>query len=372
MNLTTVIETLGGLDQVWPDAPSVRARLGRNWSVSERLAWRELVHKCYGRQALRAGQAIFGRDLRLTELGQLSSFAADYLRRVQESPSLAPALASFVKVGAAAPADYKCIREDALKLGLEPGAWRWLSHQAGSVTRKLLFFGWTQEAIFWTNLLSKALGPRRLCEGWLEAGRVYGLGPLYSAWAMQPQKDAALALERLLRLLPLTPSPERLAQLETLGSAMLRGLTPARNSSWEGLLERVRRQEQARLRQAERELSTKLEQTVQHRWPACFGRYETQGVIFDELTSNRDLVREGVQMSHCVGEGAYLEGCLSGKHLVARVSSAQARATVQLRRTAGNRWMIAQLAGVRNARVPQHLWQAAQALQAHLASKHLT
>ncbi len=376
-SLQSLVESLGELGQVWPDSASVRATLGCGWSPTQRSTWKQLLRQAYSRQALTAGYAIFGRDLQIVELARLSVHAQAYLERVREAPALAPMLNSFVKVGVAPPADYAGLRQGALDRGLLPTAWKWLYRQPVAVVRKLFAFGWTPEAIFWTNLLAKARADQPWSELWLEPGRPYQMGLLYEQVSASacPQyvADKSLQLERLLRLMPAAPTVQTLQEFETLTAELHLGfrnpqwtLAVQRNSSWKGLLERQRRHHDERLARAAVFASVKAGGDCH--WEAQFGSFESNGVKVTELTSNAELVNEGALLSHCVGDGAYVEGCLSGTHLIASLQAPSAqRATLQMRRNdATGRFNIGQLAGQGNSRVPQVFWHAARALQQQL------
>ncbi len=375
----SIVTVLGQLGQVWPDAPSVQAALGCPWSAQHRRSWRALLRQAYSRETLTVGYAIFGRNLELADLGRIAPYTREFAARAQEAPALAPLLGAFAKVGVAPPQDYAAIRQGALARGLRPAAWKWLCHQSAASVRKLFAFGWTHEAVFWANLLAASRPHLPLSEAWLEPGRPFQTGLLYeqltNCASAELQATRTLQLERLIRLVPATPSAQALAELETLTAELHlghidpeAGLTVQRNSTWRGLLERHRRKMDGRLALANEVAKAKgaKEQT----WDALFGQFQFGGVTVAELTSNFELVREGVLLSHCVGDGQYLSGCLSGAHVIASVVAPSAqRATLQLRRNPANgQFTIGQLAGQGNSRVPQMFWTAARKLQAQLNS----
>lgn len=373
-----LIEKFGALGQVWPDAESTRAALERLPTMEERFSWRKLVHKTFDREALRAGFAIFGRDLTLEDLGRLEPFASQYVSRVRENMSIAPMLAPFVKLGGPPPADISGVRRGVLARGLTVQGWKWLCRQRPGVVRKLLAFGWTPESIFWTNVLSKARAAELLSANWLEAGRPYLMGQHYEHREAVGHDSVqhALVLERFLRVLPPAPGLEDLPAYVAIVTALHVNsldskwqLQVQRNSTWKGLANQARRLEAARMALAAEVRAGKEGADVT--WRPVFGDCETEGVQIRELTSNLELRQEGVVQNHCVGDGPYLEGCLTGQHIIASLAlpATRQRATLQLRRLpAGRGFVIGQLAGAGNSRVPQTFWRAARALQARLSS----
>ncbi len=379
MNINQLVDTLGSLGQVWPDSASLLSVLVRRPSPYERQQWRQLLRAAYGKPALSAGYAIFGRDLGLRELANLQAHQEAYRARVKESASLAPLLAAFVKVGVAPPSDYGVLRTGALARGLTPAAWKWLSRQRPSLVRALFAFGWTPEFIFWTNLLARARAQEPLSSRWLEAGRPYMLGQHWEHLSSLAQdgkvyQDRLLNLERFLRLLPSQTSAELLVEYELLAAALHMGFLSPRaelrvepKSTWNGLLNRLRKLEAERLALAERVHAARAGEDVS--WRAHFGEFESNGVAIKELTSNADLVREGVSLSHCVGDGQYVQGCLTGQHVIAslQLQATNQRATLQLRHVPRQGYVIGQLAGPSNSRVPQVFWRAARDLQASLS-----
>lgn len=377
MNCYPFIEKLGHLGQVWPDAASAHAALGHPLEAAQRKLWARLVRQAYSPAALRAGLAIFGRDLTLQELAGLQTQSQPYLARIQESRSLAPLLAPFVKVGVSSPQDYAGLRTAGLARGLAPSSWKWLCRQSPCVVRKLFTFGWTPEAVFWTNVLAKARAHRPLAAAWLEAGRPYMLGQHFEQLDTRAPRAAAqaLVLERFLRLVPEHPTADAMVVYEAIAVALQAGstspvgaLSVQSNSTWKGLQERIRRKEDERLALAQ--ALKAAQQGADTRWRAVFGSCEMQGVHIRELTSNEELREEGLVLDHCVGNGQYLAGCLTGQHVIASLELpvTRQRATLQLRSKPGTRgYIIGQLAGPGNSRVPQSFWRAARELQAQLS-----
>lgn len=373
-----LVRALGELGLVWPDRVSVQVKLGRQPSVIERQTWQALLRQGYGETALKLGWAIFGRNLELRHLAVLAENSGVWVEAVEKSRALAPLLAPFVLIGRPAVSDIGVLRADLLERGLKPSAWKWLCAQHPHVVRKLLAYGWTEECIFWLNLLSRALPSRQLHSMWLESGRPYEsaalCGSLKAAADNTEGAQACLELERLMRLLPCRPDAQTLAQYTCILNAMLLGrqnakwrLTVQTNSTWKGLLERIRRFDDERIAQAKAVRAAEKEDVA---WSPTFTLFESAGIKVVELLSKTDLISEGAALSHCVGDGGYLADCVKGNHVIASMYEplSRTRATLQLRRKVEGGWYIAQLAGIGNTRVPRVFWNSAQALQEKLAA----
>lgn len=365
--------------QVWPDGPTIRHLLGRPWTSEERTGWFRLLRRSYGVEALRAAWSVLGRDALLVDLHKLQPLAADWLRRISEGPTLAPLLAAHLKVAGAPPPDFKVIKDGLTRRGLTPATWKWLCRQHRRTVRTLCALGWSQEAIFWCNVLARAKPTTQLHPGWLEAGRPYLLANHYHSVAAQTPDGAdaeTLQLERLLRLVPAVPDEKSLREYEGIAAARMAGLYDPQwelrfepGNTWKSLLERLRRLNDARLKLAEKvELNPEDNLT----WEPVLGTLNVGGVQARELTSVEDLMKEGLIQSHCVGNGAYTSGCLDGTHIVMGLEDAATglRATLQLvnHGHAGSQWVVGQLAGIGNSHVPQFFWKVTRDIQQRLAA----
>lgn len=377
--MESLVKAFAEMGLVWPDTVSAQASLGRRAEPGELRAWRELLNQAYGRRVLRAGWAIFGRQLTLKHAEVLAKNIGAWEVAIEKSRSLAPLLATFVRLERPHLSDVGAIRADLLVRGLKPAAWKWLCHQHPLVVRKLLCFGWTPECLFWLNVLSQAHQGRTLHSSWLEEGRPFDSSALYERAQANVGKGRTakytLELERLFKLLPSQATHQALAEYSAIVNAYLLGCRDSRwklgiqvNSTWKGLLEKIRRFEVNRLNAAQAAQAARLAEDPQHliAWSPHFETFKAGTVQVVELLSHTDLVSEGIALSHCVGDGAYLGGCLSGEHIIASMqeSLSRTRATLQLRKSSSlDKWVIAQLAGVGNARVPEVFWRAAHALR---------
>lgn len=374
--MESLVKAFAEMGLVWPDPVSAQASLGRRAEPGEFRAWRALLSQAYGRRVLRAGWAIFGRQLTLKHAEVLAKNIGAWEVAIEKSRSLAPLLTTFVRLERPPLSDVGAIRADLLVRGLKPAAWKWLCHQHPLVVRKLLCFGWTPECLFWLNVLSQAQQGRTLHSSWLEEGRPFDSSALYLRAQANIGKGRTakytLELERLLKLLPYQATHQALAEYSAIVNAYLLGCRDSRwkleiqvNSTWKGLLEKIRRFEENRLNAAR---AARLAEDKQNllAWPARFETFKAGTVQVVELLSHTDLVSEGVALAHCVGDGAYLGGCLSGEHIIASMqeSLSRTRATLQLRKSSSqDKWVIAQLAGVGNTRVSEVFWRAAHALR---------
>jgi hypothetical protein len=379
MDLVHLTKKLGELGLIWPDAASAHVSLGTPLTPHDRHRWQGLLRHAYGSPALLVGHAIFGRDLELSDLPAIQAGLPGWQRRVQECRSLAPLLGTFVRTGLPAPANYQLLRDGALRKGLTPSAWKWLCRQPPATVRKLLALGWNAEAVFWLNLLSKAYKDRPTPLWLLEAGRPYLFGAHYNllqGWAEHNVAQEHLNLERFFRLVPMQDYPELRAQFEALSAALMVSMQSPRwaiqvkpGMTWKSLLERVRRMNQLRAQEALAAAQLEAKKREDLRWEPYVGSFTHAGVSAKELVSNAELALEGGVMSHCVGDGAYLQDCATGSQALFSLTEPMtgARATLQLRFNAAIRhWYIAQLAGFGNSAVPRMFWNAARALQARM------
>lgn len=378
MTLEHLVKTLASSGLAWPDGPTVSVLLGRPWTRQERRAWCSLLERTYGRTTLAVGWAIFGQEATLDALAKLQPYAADWRVRITESPSLAPVFGPFVKLGLPPPDNMHGLMVDLKVKGLSTAGWKWLCRQSRSVVRKLTAFGWTAEALFWVNLLAKAQ-PNGLSSRWLEAGRPYALGGHYAAlqWShAEAQVDATLQLERFLRQVPAQADEKSLWDYELVSAGLLLSrqserwtIRFERNTSWAKVLEQLRRQQDERLKLAANTTSSDEEVLT---WQPRIGSMTLCGVQVRELTDSLSLVREGLVQDHCVGNGLYAQGCVRGEHIIAALEEPTSglRATLQLRApdVPSAPWLVGQLAGLGNGRVPQFFWKATRALQEQLAA----
>lgn len=378
-----LVKSWGALNLVWPDRTSATAILGRMPSLDERIYWTKLVRKTYGAPALKAGYAIFGRALTLDDLAHVAKNPQPWAARAKEGVGLAPLLTTFVRARQPAPANFKQLRESTLARGLTSFSWKWLCHQHPATVARLFAFGWADEAIWWANLLSKAVAGKKLDPVWVENGRAYLQQSLYES-VRQIRSTAethilTLQLERLFRMVPQKADPKSLVEYELISYAFLAGirvpelqLSVAPGRSWSSLLVSVRRQndrraaialELARVRVAAQEKADTFAAVAS--WPARIGSGMLENIQVQELTQAKDLEVEGAIMSHCVGNGGYLLECISGGHTVLSLLEpvSHARATLQLVKQPGSATVrIGQLTGPANSSVPQVFWKVARAL----------
>jgi hypothetical protein len=379
--METLVAKWGALNLVWPDRASATAALGRVPTYEERNLWKKLVKKTYGRSALKAGFLVFGRSLSLDEVAYIAKDPASWIQRSQEGKGLAPLLSPFVRVRQPAPQNFKTLRDGALNRGLTSLGWKWLCRQRPKTVEKLFAFGWTQEAIWWTNLLSKAITDKPMNPLWVENGRAYLQQSLYEILqhtvCPAERHQLALQIERLFRLVPAVADPKTMAEYEFISYAFLAGvrapelqLSVAPGRHWTNLLLSVRRQNDKRAAMA-LELARDAAQTdsgggssVDASWPLRIGSGVLENIEVQELTHSSALEAEGASMTHCVGNGCYLQGCISGSHAVfsLREPISGMRSTLQLMLGDTEGFRIGQLAGPANVQVPQIFWKVARAL----------
>lgn len=360
----------GELGFAWPDPTSLTILFGTPPDFTKQ--WKQLLRRVYGARTLVLGYRLFGRQLPLAVLPAIAQRSDAIQARVRECGSLAPLLAPFVQVDVDVPADFAAIRTPALGKGLSPVGWRWLSHQPAETVRKLLQMGWSSGAIDWINLLALANPQSRLAPGWFEAGGLYGMTrffQLFANWSSDNREKGMAVLTRYIRLLPKVPTEENRFAHESLSAELLLCLQKQDfllvqpGQSWNGLLNKVRARQQARLAAAQERAAAVTADLPNASWPALVGDSEFKGIRVTELTSTAALVEEGIVMDHCVGEGLYAPLCLAGESAILRLEypATGARATLQLSRSArGKSWHIGQLAGAANARPPAVFWACAQ------------
>lgn len=382
MGMESFVLKVSNIGYVWPDTLSVTAALGRVWTSEERTLWRKLMHNCYTPMALSAGYAIFGRQLTLREALHLNKSAQAWRDRALEAKGLAPLLGPRAVIEMDAPSNLKQLRDSLLKRGMAPLSWKWLYKQNLSVCRRLFSNGVTAEAIFWANMLARAQPDKKVSAQYLECSRLYGGQPLF--WLVSAEASPTIVhtqVERLCRLLPADATPQAIEEASLLVQALTVGfregdmqLRIAEGSTWRNLLSFVRaRNRERELRAAQlyaqrmeeqQELTIKQKAIESSVWAAKIGAGEIYGIQFEELTSHKDLVIEGLAMNHCLKDGGYTEGCIHGTSVILKLSErvTGARATLQLRRsnTGPDSWFISQLQSFGNTAVPMIFWKAAR------------
>jgi hypothetical protein len=376
MELHRQLEELSTLGYIWPEAASVCQVCGE---VNPALlrAWRSCVRSAYSPALLKAGWALAGRTLRISDMAYLQEQIGPLTARLAEAPRLAALFMPFVKVGVPVPDDLGVLRDSLIRRGLTAAGWRWLCHQPRTAVRKWLALGWTPELLEWLNLCSVALPGKVLHSGWLEAGRPYALSraaQLVVGWEPEAKAQAQLQLSRYLRLLPAVPDPELLMVHEGIAAELcvkfqgldLTLLQP--KQTWSGLGAKVRRQQRARREHARAQAQAREAATHSlfegATWTPRLSVEEFNGVQIRELVSRAALVQEGLEMTHCVGnEGYYTQGCIAGLWSIfsLRYPPLGLSATLQVvRYDRGTGWRIGQLSGPGNALPPQLFWETAQ------------
>lgn len=358
----------GEFGYVWPDRLSLEALLDGP-ALAHRKSWRNLLRQVYGVEALTLGYVVFGRQLKLRHLELLSSNLAQTRARVHESASLAPLLAPFILVGRGLAENYGTLRDGLLRRGLTPAGWRWLSHQSAATVRQLFRFGASDEAIFWTNVLCKALPQRTLSSDWIESGRPWQTGrflPLLSGWQEDSRTKAVQQLERYFRALPGKADPQVRIEHELVLGELYRGFQHGEfdliqpKQTWPNLLRKLRelqhRREEAAL------AAQTVAPTTNVSWEPLLEPQVFNGVTVVELCSQSALLREGLSMAHCVGNGSYAVSCKAGSSAIFCLTheSTGSRATLELTRASrSTAWRLSQLSGVGNSRPSALFWSVA-------------
>lgn len=371
MGTENQISALAELGWVWPDRVGVAHAVGcAHQAGAARRAWRQVVSAVFSNQALKLGWMLCGKQLTVAQLQSLQQDLHQWAARIEEAQGLAPLLAQRLSFELPPPPDLKGLREQMLERGLNPVTWRWLRQQNARVTERLFAFGVSPESVWWANVLCAA---RRTGEPlalpWLENGRLRYGAALYRFYQANPghQPWIQTGVERLVRVLP-EPTAQHLLEWEMLVHHISRKLGTvqgeawiARNVTWRSIHRQAVAEELERRNAALSKLPAPAETDAT--WPALTGEVQLQGVQLKELTCERELVEEGVLMSHCVGNGTYVHDCLKGTQAIFRLQEPVlgSLATLQVRRD-DHRWRIGQLSGPGNTPVPQLFWQAAQAL----------
>jgi len=361
----------GELGYAWPDRRSLTILFDK--APPYRNAWNSLLRRVYGERTLLLGYQLCGRQLPLALLPAVAHQAETLAARLSESTALAPLLVRFLQLDIPVPRDYAVIRTPALEKGLTPAGWRWLTHQRADTVRKLLCFGWSEEAIGWINLLAIARPRDTLSPRWFEAGRPYGTQGFVqqmASWSAEAHKAGLTLLERYFRVLPDEATGPRLVEHELVLAELFRMLVEQDftlikpQQGWPGLLRKVRERQTARAERAQ-ELAAARATAKTLSWTPGFGQQTIDGILVTELCGESALIAEGVAMSHCVGDGGYSDACASGRNIVFSLAHAStgSRATLQLSRTRQNTWAIGQLAGPANGTVPAAFWNCAKVVR---------
>jgi hypothetical protein len=359
----------GELGYVWPDRTSLTILFGAE--LPYRTEWNALLKRVYGSRVLELGYRLCGRSLPLALLPAIAQQEEALTARLTESPGLAPLLVRFLQLEVPVPRDYAVVRVPAIEKGLTPAGWRWLTRQRADVVRKLLSFGWTDEAIGWMNILAKANPHAAFSARWFEAGRPYGTQGFMqqmAAWSPGARKEGLAVLERYFRLLPADATGPRLVEHELILAELFRKLVGQEftlikpQQSWAGLLRKVRDQQAARLELARERAAARATRSLS--WSPKLGPRTVCGISVTELCNEAELLAEGITMSHCVGDGGYTDACADGKNVIFSLAHAStgSRATLQLVRSRHKAWTIGQLAGPANGTVPAVFWNCAKAV----------
>jgi len=375
------IEALVQWGYVWPDKTTLSAACGHAAGAQAlHRSWKSALTGVFDAQALHAGYVIKGRQLTLVHLQTLQNHCDAWAARVHEAQGLAPLLAARVEFGREPLPDLGGLRAQLLQKGMRPVTWKWLRKQPTRLAQRLFGLGVTAESLWWANLLAQAQVPGRLARTWVEPGRVSACAELYR-WAQDNPNQAdwlQVGLQRLLKTLPLATEQARL-EWELLLGHLIPQLNfretsrpwVAHNATWSSLRRQAHEEVQMRLRQAATQKNAQAPEGVQQAWEARLTAFEAPEslklVSVKELTSAAALKQEGTLMSHCVGNGTYVEDCLKGEQVIVRLQEPfiGQLATLQLRKSAGC-WQVAQLAGPHNRAVPQLFWSVSRHLVEHL------
>lgn len=382
MSMKDFVTKVSNLGYVWPDAISVVAALGRASTPEERALWRKLMHNCYTPMALSAGYAIFGRQLTLKDAAHINRTPQAWRERALEARGLSPLLKARVSLELPPSENLKQLRDGLLNRGLASFTWKWLHKQRLSVGRMLFANGASAEAVSWANMFARAKPEQKLSAKYLESSRLYDGQPLY--WLASAENSPTTVLtqvERLCRLLPEDATDQDIEEATLLTQAVIVGFREgdmpfkiSAGSTWKNLLAVVRARNRARDEEAAR-LYLERTQAQAHEkaqqdalegltWSAKFSAGNLYGVDYEELTSHKELVIEGLAMNHCLKEGGYTLNCARGISAILKMREPVTGrgATLQLIRSTvhSDKWDIVQLQSYGNSTVPMIFWKVAR------------
>lgn len=325
----------------------------------------------YGRETLKLVFALHGTQATFAHLDEVRAHQDALACRLAETPNLLPLFGralAFARV----PADVSGYRQHALRLGLTPAGWRWLTHQSRTTARKLTRPGLTPRVIAWLNLLAKVgepLPPRLLddsgllCLGDIEDQVIGTLShPLRYAAA---ERSVVLFLR-----LTLTTYQQRARagtlqtfwhEYQLLAWELIRALRQNRpllqpGSTWASALRRQHLAMEQRLFEARQQAENAELSAAQADlpWTSAVAAYAVHGIEVVPLCCNEELLQEGALLEHCVGDGTYLALCQTGHSRLfsLRGGHTHFRATLQLSRDSSNTWRVTQLKTFANATPP--------------------
>jgi hypothetical protein len=336
------------------------------------------LRAAYGREVVSLTFAIFGNEATFENADAVKRNINAVIARATETPNLISLFAIGLRFDRVS-ADTGIFRAHALRQGLTPAGWRWLSHQEPATVRRLTQYGLTPPTIAWLNLLAKAgsaLPPFLAKEGIVHnladlSDQVIGTlnsPELYGRAEAMLVAFLRIALGSARGSQPRTDRHHFVQQYEMLTIEMVRrfrssGSMKGLNGTWENLCGRVERAYRDREREAaERMEAVRLareaealarETWLTQRWDSVVPRSTIRGVEVVPLCSNDELVEEGEVLDHCLKDGTYLPLCISGESRIFSLRGAMSsvRATLQITNYKG-RWLVAQLKTFGNATAP--------------------
>lgn len=337
------------------------------------------LRAAYGREVIALTFAIFGNEATFEHAAHVRRNFPALQAREQETPNLMPLFKLGLQFDRVA-SDTGVFRAHAIKQGLSPSAWRWLSQQKRATVRRLASHGLTPTVIAWLNLLAQAGAP---LPAWLaQTGGLHQFSDLNDqvlGTLTQPEsfKRAEAFIVKALRFALRSAQDARLVanrplfvrQYEQFGVEVVRRFRNLRDEdfvrlSWTKLAQELEREQREReIAYAQRLEAQRLEAEAEAKkqdewkkqtWDCAIPDSVIRNIRVRALLNNDQLVEEGALMDHCLKDGTYLSMLISGKARIfsLRGSLSTFRATLMISQGTNGRWVVSQLKSFGNASPP--------------------
>jgi hypothetical protein len=384
----TLTDTFRGQEYLWPGIDGAADLLETRDKARLHTLVRDYfseLRAAYGREVVSLTFAIFGNEATFENADAVKRNIKAVEARASETPNLISLFAVGLRFDRVA-ADTGVFRTHALRQGLSPAGWRWLTHQEPATVRRITQLGLTPSTIAWLNLLAKAgaaLPPFLAKDGIVHnladlSDQVIGTlhrPELYGRAESMLVAFLRIALGSARGSQHRTDRHHFVQQYEMLTIEMVRrfrskGSMKGLNGTWENLCERVERSYRDRERDAAERMEAvrlareahQVEQEAEalardtwltQTWTSAVPRSTIRGVEVVPLCCNDELVEEGEVLDHCLKDGTYLPLCIKGESRIFSLRGAMSsvRATLQITNYRG-RWLVSQLRTFGNATAP--------------------